>query len=336
LPGLVRYEEVAAGEIRHAIRFTVPQTKREYVWPARHFASSRTGAEFPPMGARFRLKASYDISGFSPEIQVILRALKRYGIILADNGSAWFLSGAPDERWNNERLREIRRLRGSDFEAVDASSLMLSPDSGQARVGTGSVAAVVNGASYADRVAAGTIVAVFGAGIGVTGARVMFDGLAAPALYVASDQVGAAVPYSLAGRAAARCEIDSPAGRSGAKDVALRPSAPGIFTLNASGAGQGAILNQDSTINGASNAAARGSVIQIFATGEGGAGLPVSVTIDGRLAEILYAGPAPGLVAGAFQVNARIPAEATASAAVPIVLTVGDAASQPGVTVAVR
>jgi hypothetical protein len=133
LPGLVRYDEVAAGEIKHAIRFTVPQTRRDYVWPARHYASSLTGTQYPPMGQRFRLKASFDISGFSPEVQVILQAMKTYGIILADNGSAWFISGVPDERWDNDMLRELRQVYGSDFEAVDVSSLMLDPDSGQVK-----------------------------------------------------------------------------------------------------------------------------------------------------------------------------------------------------------
>jgi len=130
-PGLVRYDEVAAGEIRYAIRFTVEQTRRDYVWPARHFASDLTGTQYPPMGQRFRLKASFDIAGYSPEVQVILQAMKIYGIILADNGSNWFISGVPDERWDNDVLRELRQVRGADFEAVDVSSLMLHPDSGQ-------------------------------------------------------------------------------------------------------------------------------------------------------------------------------------------------------------
>lgn len=133
LPGLVRYEEVAAGVIAHALRFTAPQTAASYVWPARHYASSRTGAEFPPLGTRFRLRADFDASGFSPETQVIVTALKRYGMILADNGSAWYLSGAPDDRWDNSVLRELRQIVGGDFEAVDASGLMLNPDSGRAR-----------------------------------------------------------------------------------------------------------------------------------------------------------------------------------------------------------
>jgi len=134
LPGLVRYEEVAAGEIRHAIRFTVPQTRREYVWPARHFASYLTGSQYPPMGQRFRLKTAFDISGFSPEVQVILQAMKTYGLILADNGSAWYISGVPDERWDNDILvGELWQVKGSNFEAVDVSALMLDPNSGQVK-----------------------------------------------------------------------------------------------------------------------------------------------------------------------------------------------------------
>jgi hypothetical protein len=134
LPGLIRYDEVASGEIHHAIRFTAPQTRREFIWPARHYASSLTSTQYPPMGQRFRLKADFDISSFSPEVQVILLALKRYGMILADNGSSWFISGAPDPGWNNDVLvNEFRRVTGSNFEAVDESSLMISPDSGRAR-----------------------------------------------------------------------------------------------------------------------------------------------------------------------------------------------------------
>lgn len=133
LPGLVRYDEVAAGEIRHAIRFTAPQTRDAHIWPARHDASYHTGTQYPPMGQRFRLKASFDISGFSPEVQVILQALKTYGMILADNGASWFISGVPDERWNNDALHKLHLVHGSDFEAVDESALMVDSDSGQVR-----------------------------------------------------------------------------------------------------------------------------------------------------------------------------------------------------------
>jgi hypothetical protein len=137
LPGLVRYDEVVSGRIDHALRFTAPQTQRAYVWPARHYASSNTDPNLPPMGQRFRLRADFDISGFSATNQVILTALKEYGMILADNGSAWYLSGVPDERWNNDDLRALRNgVRGSDFQAVDVSSLMVHPDSGQAATPT--------------------------------------------------------------------------------------------------------------------------------------------------------------------------------------------------------
>ncbi|MCB1049906.1 MAG: hypothetical protein KDC71_04845 [Acidobacteria bacterium] len=131
-PGLVRYEEVSNGAIRHALRFTAAQTQRAYVWPARHYASSNTNPNLPPMGIRVRLKASYNISGFSAENQVILTALKEYGMMLADNGSPWYISGIPDEGWDNDDLHELDVLRGSDFEVVDVSSLMVDPDSGEA------------------------------------------------------------------------------------------------------------------------------------------------------------------------------------------------------------
>jgi hypothetical protein len=131
-PGLVRFDEVAAGEITHAIRFTVSETQRAYVWPARHFASDNTSESVPPMGQRFRLRSDYDISGFSQEIQVILTAFQRYGIIVADNGSDWYISGAPDERWDNDVLRQLKSVPGSAFEAVDMSSLIVDEDSGQA------------------------------------------------------------------------------------------------------------------------------------------------------------------------------------------------------------
>ena len=125
LPGLVRYDEVASGEIDHVIRFTAPRTANAYVWPASHKAGSGGSAD-PPMGAWFRLKAGYDISGFSAQNQVILRALKKHGMVLADNGSSLFMSGAPDSGWNNSDLNLLKTVPGSAFEAVDVSSLKVS------------------------------------------------------------------------------------------------------------------------------------------------------------------------------------------------------------------
>ena len=128
LPGLVRRDEVAAGEIDHVIRFTAHLTSDAYVWPASHKAATG-GASDPPMGAWFRLKGDYDISGYSPDNQVILRALKKHGMVLADNGSSWFMSGAPDPGWNDDDLQLLRQVPGSAFEAVDVSSLETSPSS---------------------------------------------------------------------------------------------------------------------------------------------------------------------------------------------------------------
>lgn len=134
LPGLVKYEEVEAGFIGHALRFTVNQTS-SYIWPARHLTdgSPEVLTNIPPMGARFRLKSSYNISSFSPELQVILQAMKTYGIIIADNGSNWFISGVPDERWDNTMLHDLDVLQGSDFEAVDSTNLIININSGQSQ-----------------------------------------------------------------------------------------------------------------------------------------------------------------------------------------------------------
>jgi hypothetical protein len=134
LPGLVRYDEVASGSIRHAIRFTTSTTQKAYLWPARHEAGSSYSENDPPMGARFRLKASVNISGFDPRIQVMFKAFKEYGLILADNGSPWYISGVPDALWDDELLVDsFSQLHGSDFEAVDESGLMIDPNSGQSR-----------------------------------------------------------------------------------------------------------------------------------------------------------------------------------------------------------
>jgi hypothetical protein len=134
LPGLARYEEVQAGEIRHALRFTAPRTQDAYVWPARHQAGSY-GVTYPPMGQRFRLRASFPINDAPSQVRVLLRAMQKYGIILADNGSSWYITGAPNPGWDNDQLHWLdSKLHGSDFEAVDASSLMIDPNSGQAKL----------------------------------------------------------------------------------------------------------------------------------------------------------------------------------------------------------
>jgi len=122
-PGLARWDEVKRGVIDHALRFTAPRTRRAYVYPARHDASSSDDPALPPMGLRVRLKASVDVASFPPQARVVLRALQRYGMILADNGSPWYVSGAPDPHWSNDDLHSLGRLSGADFEVVDTSSL---------------------------------------------------------------------------------------------------------------------------------------------------------------------------------------------------------------------
>jgi hypothetical protein len=124
-PGLVRYDEVFEQKaINHALRFTAQTTRRGYILPARHFASNNTSTNLPPMGMRVRLKSSFDVRPFSPAMQVILVALKKYGMILADNGSNWYVSGAPDPRWNDDELSTLKGLKGSDFEVVQMGTVI--------------------------------------------------------------------------------------------------------------------------------------------------------------------------------------------------------------------
>lgn len=133
LPGLARFDEVASGRIEHALRFTAPVTQRAFLWPARHQAGSTNSATAPPMGAWFRLRADFDTSSLGPQARVIAEALKVHGMVLADNGSAWYISGAPDPRWDNADLRTLSRIKGSDLSAVDMSPLMIAADSAQTR-----------------------------------------------------------------------------------------------------------------------------------------------------------------------------------------------------------
>jgi hypothetical protein len=124
LPGLVRYDEVAAGAIRHALRFTTDETRRAYVYPARHFASDSNSTSLPPMGLRVRLKASYDVSRLSQHARVIAVALKQYGMILADNGSPWYISGMSDPRFDDDVLHELDDITGRDLEVVDTTGMV--------------------------------------------------------------------------------------------------------------------------------------------------------------------------------------------------------------------
>lgn len=122
-PGLARYYEIRRGEIDHALRFTVERSRRKFVYPARHFASESTSRNLPAMGQRLRLKRSFDISGYPYQVRVILLALKRYGMVVADNGSDWYISGAPHRGWDNDKLHQLHEVLGKKFEVVNTSSL---------------------------------------------------------------------------------------------------------------------------------------------------------------------------------------------------------------------
>jgi len=134
--GLVRLDEVKAGVVDHAIRVTASSTDRSYLWPARHQAGAANDASLPPMGARFRMKKSFSIAGFRSDTRVILTAMKRYGLIVADNGSDWYFTGSADNGWSNAMLDELKSVPAGAFEAVDESSLMADPNSGRVRRAT--------------------------------------------------------------------------------------------------------------------------------------------------------------------------------------------------------
>lgn len=309
VPGLVRYEEILEGEIRHAIRFTVARSRRAYVWPGRHFASSRTEQQYPPMGQRFRLKADYDISGFHPENQILLKALKKYGIILADNGSDWFLSGAPDDRWNNDRLRELRRLHGGDFEAVDVSAWRIEKDSGQ------SLQQLQHAATFQPGpVAANQIVSIFPPAPITTAS---FDDVQAAILYNSPTQVNAVVPGVLGPRA--RVELRDGQSTVWAAQVPVVEANPGIFEA----------VNEDDRINSESTPALKGSRIAVYGTG-GQSGMSTAVTIAGQSVEsgIEFIGPLQRLFV-------RIPPGAP-SGRQTLVWSVGRYQSQPDFGVWVR
>lgn len=133
LPGLLSYSEVLSGKITHAIRMTAEVTDTAYIWPARHQAGARADPSLPPMGARFRLKSSFNVSAYSAHARVILRAMQRYGLILADNGSNWYFQGVADPRWPIALIDELKQVPASAFQAVDESSLEISANSGAAR-----------------------------------------------------------------------------------------------------------------------------------------------------------------------------------------------------------
>jgi len=138
LPGLLRWDEVRAGHVDHAIRFTTDVTRRAFVWPARHQAGSTNDPSAPPMGARFRLRADFPTTGYSPRARVVLRAMQHYGLVLADNGSAWYFQGAADDAWPVRLIDELKRVPAAAFEAVDTERLRVRPGSAKASVtGTG-------------------------------------------------------------------------------------------------------------------------------------------------------------------------------------------------------
>jgi hypothetical protein len=249
-PGLVRYDEVASGEIRHALRFTVPQTRNSFVWPARHYASTLSGAQYPPMGVRFRLKAGFDISGYSATNQVILRALQKYGMVLADNGASWFIAGAPDSRWNNDDLHLLTKILGSNFEAVDVSSLMVDPNSGQAYQST-PPAPVLSAVAPGSGVQGSSVQVTLTGSNFQSGATVAIGGTGVTAGNVAvisSTQITAVFTIAASAATGARSvTVTTAAGTSAPQSftvtAATAPGPPTLTSLNPNSGSRGTVLN---------------------------------------------------------------------------------------------
>ena len=302
------------------------------------------------MGAWFRLRADFDASRFSPENQVIIRALQRYGMILADNGSSWFISGAPDERWRNDRLRELLTIRGSDLEAVDVASLKRQEDSGATRPIV-FPAAVRNAASgAAGPIAPGQIVSIYGTGLGpregvaassavlpftLGGTSVRIGDQPAAILYASQQQVNAVVPFGVSGPAPVVVSVDGKEALRVTSPVA--PTAPDVFRF---ANGTAVTWNAD----GSFGAVIRGSIVSTLATGDGDrlaqgelsrTVAPVRAWIGAIEAEVLYSGGAPGLPAPVAQINLRIPANAPLGLQ-PLTLRIGSYVSTPGAKVEVR
>jgi uncharacterized protein (TIGR03437 family) len=300
-----------------------------------------------PAGLAFdRLRNLY----IADYVNNLIRVVSAAGVVrtIAGNGQPAFAGdGGPATSGSVSGPRDLAvDADGNiDFSDQDNSAVrQLAPQ-------TIAITTVVNAASQiGGPVSPGEIISIMGAQLGPSGGqaaptangsfptnsggvRVFFDGIAAPLLYASSNQINAIVPYELAGRTTSQMQVENGGVRSTPFTVTLRDAAPGIFTIGGSGAGQGAIVNQDGTVNSAQNPAARGAAISIYATGEGAAP-KVTVQIQGLAAEVLFAGSAQAQ--GLLQVNVRLPDGVIPSDRVPVQLSVGSFAAQPGVTVAVR
>ncbi|HXB69866.1 MAG TPA: IPT/TIG domain-containing protein [Candidatus Acidoferrales bacterium] len=338
---------------------------------------ARNGLEVTPSGiVANQGSVPYDIFDFSGNLThpaFITATFRTAGI--AFDGVDYIVSDVANGRLaifdSKGAFQSSVALTGSDipFGIVD---LAVVPSQPAAAAPQFSSAGVVAAASYVPgAIAPGEIITIFGSGMGpdtlaplqlnaaglagttLAGTRVLFDGVPAPVVYTANTQLSVVVPYSVAAKSSVSVVVEYLGAASGAVTMPVTPSAPGIFTADGSGAGPGAILNEDGiTLNSAASPAGKGSVVTIFASGEGQTNpggvdgklavapwpsplLPVSVDIGNAAAVVLYAGAAPTLVAGLFQVNVVVPADAPSPSA-SVVLHVGNAASQPGVTLAIQ
>lgn len=286
MPGLARYEEILEGEIKHALRFTAPSTRREYLWPGRHFASYSTSQALPPMGARFRLKANFDISPFSPTMRIILTALKRYGMMLADNGGSWFMQGTFDPRWP-DLVTEFRKVPGSAFEAVDVSALM--EDSDSAAVRAPATAPSIESAALASSSVAGGqptslrinltgLAPAGGTPVSLSSSNSAAAQIAAAALVPAGSSF-ADVPVSTSGVSASASATLSAtvAGVTRSATLTVTPPSVSLLTINPASVASGGSATAALTLSG--NAPAGGLTVSITVSGSALALVPGSVLV---------------------------------------------------------
>jgi hypothetical protein len=288
--GLLRYDDIVAGELKHALRVSAISTQKAYVWPARHYASSITDTSYPPMGTRLRLRADFDITPFSPVNRIILKGLKKYGLMIADNGFSWFFDGVPDPRWNNTELRQLLDVSASDFEVVDVSSLMINPDSGQARQGGTAVSvspasATVTTQANKQFTANQTVTWWVN---GVQGGNSQVGYVSASGLYSAPGSVPNPATVQLMAKAASSSDTAAITIRYPAPVISsVSPTSikTGAYTLTVTGTGfkTGAVVR----LNGVSLATTFGSSTRLTATGSistAAAALPVTVrNPDGQI-----------------------------------------------------
>jgi hypothetical protein len=340
MPGMVTYDEVMTGQITHAIGVTVPHTDQRYIWPATAWASYVSGSQYPPMGQRFRLKASFDVSPYPYEVQVILNALKKYGAIVNDNGAPWFLDGLDDPRWNNTNLHTITQVLGSNMEAVDESSLMVDPNS---QVAAGSPLALDSIYLSLRQASAGTYVlakailtgpapaggatialSVPNAGtLGVPASVTIPPGAASATIPVTVNNIGLTSPATIVGTYQG-VTVSSPVLVVNGTTGVLAPRLSSLSVTPASTAG-GTSFSATVTLTGA--AVAGGTAVSLSSSNPGVLPVPATVTVPSGAVSTTVS-----LTAGSASSSTSVNLTASLSGeslSFPLTVTAGSAAPPP-------